>query len=147
MNIMNEYTYNHLKKNKRHTISIIVAITIASALLCSLCIFVHTVWNAKVTSTIEKTGYWHGELWDSISGDKLKYITENPDVETTMVKGKWITAKLSNTKRPYLLMRDADSNFWSDMNLKNTLIKGRLPQKLERLSYQNYFSWIILPIK
>lgn len=139
MNIMNEYTYNHLKKNKRHTISIIVAITIASALLCSLCIFVHTVWNAKVTSIIEKTGYWHGELWASISGDKLKYITENPDVETTMVKGKWITAKLSNTKRPYLLMRDADSNFWSDMNFKNTLIKGRLPQKTGEIVVSKLF--------
>lgn len=129
MNIMSEYTYHHLRKNKRHTISIIIAITIASALLCSLCIFVHTLWKGKVTSTIEKAGYWHGELWASISGDKLKYVTENPEVETTMVKGQWVTAELSNTKRPYLLMRDADTNFWSDMSLKNTLTKGRLPQE------------------
>lgn len=129
MNIMSEYTYHHLKKNKRHTISIIVAITIASALLCSLCIFVHTLWESKVNSTIEKIGYWHGELWDSISGDKLKYVTENPEVETTMIKGTWMTAKLSNTKRPYLLMRDADANFWSDMGFKDNLTKGRLPQE------------------
>ncbi|WP_049042668.1 ABC transporter permease [Clostridium sporogenes] len=129
MNIINEYTYHHLKKNKRHTISIIVAITIASALLCSLCIFIHNIWESKVTSRIEQTGYWHGELWQSISGDKFKYVTENPEVETTMVKGTWMTAKLTNTKRPYLLMRDADANFWWDMNFKNTLTKGRLPQK------------------
>ncbi len=129
MNIMSEYTYHHLKKNKRHTISIIVAITIASALLCSLCIFVHTLWESKVTSTIENGGYWHGELYDAIRGDKLKYVTENPEVETTMVKGQWITAKCSDTKRPYLIMRDADSNFWSDMSIKDTLTKGRLPQK------------------
>lgn len=129
MNIMNEYTYNHLKKNKRHTISIIVAITIASALLCSLCIFVHTLWESKVNEAIENGGYWHGELFESIPGDKLKYVTENPEVETTMIKGQWITAKLSDTKRPYLLMRDADLNFWYDMSLKNTLTKGRLPQK------------------
>ncbi|WP_315168112.1 ABC transporter permease [Metaclostridioides mangenotii] len=129
MNIMSEYTYNHLKKNKRHTISIIVAITIASALLCSLCIFVHTLWESKVTSTIEKGGYWHGELYESIKGDKLKYVTENQAVETTMVKGQWITAKCSNTKRPYLLMRDGDANFWSDMSMKDTLTEGRLPKK------------------
>ena len=129
MNIMSEYTYHHLKKNKRHTISIMVAITIACALLCSLCIFVHTLWEAKVTSTIEKGGYWHGELYDAIRGDKLKYVTENPEVETTMVKGQWITAKCFDTKRPYLIMRDADSNFWSDMSIKDTLTKGRLPQK------------------
>ncbi|WP_346916567.1 ABC transporter permease [Clostridium sp.] len=129
MKIMSEYTYHHLRKNKRHTISIIIAITIASALLCSLCIFVHTLWKSKVTSTIEKQGYWHGELWHSISGDKLKYVTENPQVETTMVKGQWVTAELSNTKRPYLLMRDADANFWSDMGYQDNLMRGKLPQE------------------
>ncbi len=92
MNIMSEYTYNHLKKNKRHTISIIIAIIIASALLCSLCIFVHTLWQSKVTSTIEKTGYWHGELWKDISGDKLKYVTE-----TQKLKLQWL-------KEPGLLL-------------------------------------------
>lgn len=139
MNIMSEYTYHHLRKNKRHTISIIIAITIASALLCSLCIFVHTLWNAKVTTQIERAGYWHGELWDSISGDKLKYVTENPEVETTMVKGQWITAKLSNTKRPYLLMRDANANFWSDMGNQDNLIKGKLPQKYGEIVLSKLF--------
>ncbi|MFT5872200.1 MAG: putative ABC transport system permease protein [Clostridium sp.] len=129
MKIMNEYTYNHMKKNKRHTISILVAIIIASALLCSLCIFIHSIWKTKVTTTIEKAGYWHGELYNYISGDKLKYVTENPKVETTMIKGQWVTAKLSNTKRPYLSMRDANTNFWLDMSLKNTLTEGRLPKE------------------
>lgn len=129
MKIMNEYTYNQIKKNKRHTISILVAITIASALLCSLCIFIYSMWRAKVTSTIEKSGYWQGELREDISGDKLKKIRKDSSVKTVMVKGSWVTAELSNTKRPYLLMRDADENFWHDMNLKNELIHGRLPKK------------------
>ncbi|MBZ9618435.1 ABC transporter permease [Clostridium estertheticum] len=129
MKIMNEYTYNHMKKNKRHTISILVAITIASALLCSLCIFIHSIWETKLSTTIEETGYWHGELYNSIAGDKLKYVTENPEVETTMIKGQWVTAKLSNTKLPYLIMRDANTNFWLDMSLKNTLTEGKLPKK------------------
>ncbi|AGX41647.1 ABC transporter permease [Clostridium saccharobutylicum] len=139
MKIMNEYTYHKIKKNKRYTISILVAITIASALLCSLSIFLYSIWDTKVTSTIEKTGYWHGELWNSISGDKLKYITENPDVEATMVKGSWVTAELSNTKRPYLLMRDADKNFWSDMNLKNNLTDGSLPKKAGEIVVSKLF--------
>lgn len=129
MKIMNEYTYNHMKKNKRHTISILVAITIASALLCSLCIFIHSIWETKLSTTIEETGYWHGELYNSIAGDKLKYVTENPEVETTMIKGQWVTAKLSNTKLPYLSLRDANTNFWLDMNLKNALTEGKLPKK------------------
>jgi len=141
MKIMNEYTYNHMKKNKRHTISILVAITIASALLCSLCIFIHSIWETKLTLTIENTGYWQGELYDYISGDKLKYVTENPKVETTMIKGPWVTAGLSNTKRPYLSMRDADTNFWLDMNIKNTLTEGRLPKKYgEIVVSKSFFS-------
>jgi len=139
MNIMSEYTYNHLKKHKRHTISIIFAITIASSLLCSLCIFVHTLWESKVNSTIEDGGYWHGELWDSIRGDKLKYVTENQAVESTMIKGQWITAKCFDTKRPYLIMRDGDSNFWTDMSLKNTLTEGRLPQKTGEIVVSKLF--------
>ncbi|WP_304519801.1 ABC transporter permease [Clostridium estertheticum] len=118
-----------MKKNKRHTISILIAITIASALLCSLCIFIHSKWETKLSTTIEERGYWHGELYNSIAGDKLKYVTENPEVETTMIKGPWVTAKLSNTKLTYLTMRDANTNFWLDMGLKNNLIKGKLPKK------------------
>lgn len=129
MNIMNEYTYHQIKKNKRHTISILVAITIASALLCSLCIFIYSFWQGKVISTIENTGYWHGELWESTSGDKLKYIIENPKVESTMIKGTWVTAQLYDTKQPYFLMRDANKNFWNDMNFKNTIMEGRLPER------------------
>lgn len=128
MKIMNEYTFHHLRKNKRHTISIMIAISIASALLCSLCIFGHTLWKSSVNTVIEGTGYWHGELWDGVSGDKIKYVTENPEVKMTMIKGQWITAKLSDTKRPYLLMRDADSNYWQEMNFKNKLMEGRLPE-------------------
>ena len=139
MKIMNEYTYNHMKKNKRHTISILVAIIIACALLCSLCIFIHSKWETKLTTTIENTGYCHGELADSISGDKLKYVTENPEVESTMIKGEWVTAKLSNTKRPYLMVRDANTNFWLDMNLKNTLTEGRLPKKFGEIVMSKLF--------
>ena len=129
MKIMNEYTFSHLLKNKRHTISVAISIIIASALLCSLCIFTYTIWKSKVDETIENTGYWHGELWDYITGDNLKYIIENPEVELAMIKGQWVTAKLPDTERQYLLMRDLDSNYWQNMNMDNSLMDGRLPQE------------------
>ena len=128
MSVMNEYTYQHIKKNKRYTISILAAVMIASALLCSLCIFLYSIWSAKVAATIKQGGDWHGELWKAIEGEKLGTITENPEIEEVMIKGEWITAKLPDTKRPYLLMRDADTAFWKDMSLKETLLEGRLPE-------------------
>ncbi|OPJ64618.1 ABC transporter permease [Clostridium oryzae] len=129
MKIINEYTLQQIKKNKRHTISILVAIVIASALLFSLCTFIYSYWQSKIAMTIAQTGNWHGELFDSIKGDKLQKVIDHPEVESAMVKGTWITAKLTNSKLPYLLIRDGDKNFWKDMNLKNTLTKGRLPEK------------------
>lgn len=139
MKIMNEYTYEHLKKNKRHTISILVAIIIASSLLCSLSIFIYSMWKGKVDTAISQTGYWHGELADSIAGDKLKDIEKNPEVETAMVKGTWVTAKLSNTKRPYLLMRDANKAFWENMNYKDGVMEGRLPENPDEIVISKIF--------
>ncbi|WP_425448819.1 FtsX-like permease family protein [Dethiothermospora halolimnae] len=139
MKVILEYTFHHLKKNKRYTISIMVAILIASILLCSLSILVHSLWKSKVKSTIKNTGHWHGELFDCIRGDKLKYVTGNPNVETTMIKGEWTTARLSNTKRPYLLMRDLGRNYWRDMNEKNALLEGRLPRKNGEIAVSKLF--------
>lgn len=129
MKIINEYTYEHLKNNKRHTISILVAITIASVLLFSLCIFLYSMWESKLNATIDDYGYWQGEIMEPISGEKLKHITENPDVESTMIKGNWYTAKLHDTKRPYLLSRDANKEFWTNMNFNNSILEGRLPEE------------------
>ena len=128
MRIINEYTYEHLKNNKRHTISILVAITIASVLLFSLCIFLYSMWESKLNVTIDEYGYWQGEIMEPVSGEKLRHITENPDVESTMIKGNWYTAELHDTKRPYLLSRDANKGFWSNMNFKNSVLEGRLPE-------------------
>lgn len=129
MRIINEYTYEHLKNNKRHTISILVAITIASVLLFSLCIFLYSMWESKLNVTIDDYGYWQGEIMEPVSGEKLKYITENPDVESTMIKGNWYTVELHDTKRPYLLSRDANKDFWSNMNFKDSVLEGRLPEE------------------
>lgn len=129
MKIINEYTYEHLKNNKRHTISILVAITIASVLLFSLCIFLYSMWESKLNVTIDEYGYWQGEIMAPVFGEKLKHITENLDVESTMIKGNWYTAELHDAKRPYLLSRDANKDFWNNMNFKNSVLEGRLPEE------------------
>lgn len=139
MKIMNEYTYEHLKKNKRYTISILAAVIIASSLLCSLSIFVYSVWNTKLNTVIDKTGYWQGEIGESIYGDKLKTVVDNPNIEETMIKGSWVTAKLTDSKRPYLLMRDANKEFWKNMNFKDAVLEGRLPEKPKEIVISKLF--------
>lgn len=129
MRILYEYTIEHLKNNKRHTAATLLAISIAAALLFSLCIFMYTFWQSKIDETIERGGYWQGELWSYTKGEKLKALSEHPEVKTVMLKGDWETIKLDSGKRPYLLLRDANEAFWEQMSLKNTLIEGRIPQK------------------
>lgn len=105
-------------------------IIIVFVLLCLLFIFLYFIWDIKVILIIEKIGYWYGELWDFILGDKLKYIIENLDVEVIMVKGSWVIVEFFNIKCLYFLMRDVDKNFWSDMNLKNNFIDGSFFKKV-----------------
>lgn len=139
MKIVNEYTYLQIKKNKRHTISIVVAVLIASALLFSLCIFLYSFWQSNINNVIDSTGEWHGELYESINGEQLKSVQKNKNVLRTMVKGTWIAGQLSDCKKPYLLMRDGDKNFWERMNLKNTLMEGKLPSKEGELVLSKQF--------
>ncbi len=129
MRILHEYTIEHLKNNKRHTAATLLAISIAAALLFSLCIFMYTFWQSKIDETIERGGDWQGELWSYTKGDKLEVLSEHPEVKSVMLKGDWETIKLDSGKRPYLLLRDANKAFWEQMSLKNTLIEGRIPQK------------------
>lgn len=129
MSIIHKYTRASMKENKKITASIFVLLTVASALLCALCIFGYSLWEGKVEEIVDGTGLWHGELWHAIKGEQLSIVEDHPEVCDVMVKGEWSTAKLKESERPYLLMRDANSLFWENMNYRDKLLRGHLPQE------------------
>ncbi len=34
-------------------------------------------------------GNWHGELFDTVKGEDLKYVLAHPNVDAVMIKGPW----------------------------------------------------------
>ena len=140
MKILKEFTLDYIFRNKRTSLTIMISILIASTLLSTLCIFQYNVWYDGVRQAIEKNGHWHGELFDATPGNKLKYVTSHPNVRKVMIKGEWYPACIgTNEKRPYLFLRDADTEYWREMSEKNAIIEGRIPEEKSEIAVSKQF--------
>lgn len=139
MKLIHEYALSHLKQTKRTSIFTFIAIMIATALICSMFIFTHYQWKHEVNSTIKYFGNWHALFQEPIQADQLKYLEQNPDVETIQVQTQKQTLQLNNTKRPYLALIQLDSSSWEDLPNKDLLLDGRLPQKPDEIVVSKTF--------
>ncbi len=140
MKILKEYTFDYILRNKRTSLTIMISVLIASTLLSTLCIFLYNIWYDGVRQAIHKDGHWHGELFDATPGSKLKYVTSHPNVKKVMIKGEWYTACIGNSdKRPYLILRDADGEYWEEMTEKNAIVEGRTPAIKSEIAVSKQF--------
>ena len=128
MNIIREYSLDQVRKNRRTSISIMVAVLIASTFLCTLLVFAQSFWNQMVQQEIYTSGDWDAELMD-VPADRLGMVRDNAGVKAMFVKGDNKTAFLpEGTALPRLLVQDCDSGYWDAMYEKNMLLRGRIPQ-------------------
>lgn len=128
MNIIREYSLDQVRKNRRTSISIMVAVLIASTFLCTLLVFAQSFWNQMVQQEIYTSGDWDAELMD-VPADRLGMVRDNAGVKAMFVKGDNKTAFLpEGTALPRLLIQDCDSGYWDAMYEKNMLLRGRIPQ-------------------
>ncbi len=57
-----------------------------------------------------------------------------------MVKGPFLTVKLPEESRlPYLMLRDADKDYWECMAEKNVITEGRVPAKPGEIAVSKSF--------
>ena len=128
MNIIREYSLDQVRKNRRTSISIMVAVLIASTFLCTLLVFAQSFWNQMVQQEIYIGGDWDAELMD-VPADRLGMVRDNAGVKAMFVKGDNKTAFLpEGTALPRLLIQNCDSGYWDSMYEKNMLLRGRIPQ-------------------
>lgn len=128
MNIIREYSLDQVRKNRRTSISIMVAVLIASTFLCTLLVFAQSFWNQMVQQEIYIGGDWDAELMD-VPADRLGMVRDNAGVKAMFVKGDNQTAFLpEGTALPRLLIQNCDSGYWDAMYEKNMLLQGRIPQ-------------------
>ena len=91
MNIIREYSLDQVRKNRRTSISIMVAVLIASTFLCALLVFAQSFWNQMVQQEIYIGGDWDAELMD-VPADRLGMVRDNAGVKAMFVKGDNQTA-------------------------------------------------------
>ena len=128
MNIIREYSLDQIRKNRRTSVSIIVAVLIASTFLCALFVFAQSFWSQMVQQEIYVGGDWDAELMD-VPADRLGMVRDNAGVKAMFVKGDNQTAFLpEGTALPRLLIQNCDSGYWGSMYEKNMLLRGRIPQ-------------------
>ena len=121
MNIILEYSLDQVRKNRRTSASINMAVLIASTFLCALFVFAQSFWNQMVQQEVYVRGDWDAELMD-VPADRLGMIRDNGSVATILVKGDNQTAFLpEGTVLPYLLIQNCDSGYW-DALYENFLI-------------------------
>lgn len=139
MKILVEYTLDYVRRNKKSSSAILIAILIATTMLSALSGFLYTLYTDSIRLTILEKGNWHAELFDETPGAKLKYVTGHPNVETVMIKGAWEVAEIEDPRRPYLVMRGLTSSYWSDMPEHRLILEGRIPEKNGELAVSKQY--------
>lgn len=139
MNVICKYTLNHIKNNKKSTISIIISITIAAILISSVCIYLTQITIVNRESYLKLYGNWHSSFYKPISGDKLKYITANPDVNVALIQSSPRNEKLSISSKqniPYIRIRKCNKEYFDYLSMTeiNKISEGRLPEKSGELA-------------
>ena len=124
------YTWQMVRKNKRTSWSILISVLLASTLLCAMCTYAWTQLRWRVDIEEYENGSWHGEIGGEIPAERLSVAEQNLYVAATMIKGPYTCLKLSEESRlPYLLLRDADENYWTYMGERNAILEGHVPKR------------------
>lgn len=134
MKILREYVWDTLRRNKRTSIAIMIALFLMTTMMSCFCGFVYTMWTDAVALSINENGNWHGELFGDTKGERLEQIENFDSVEAVLLKGAWEVAKLTDEgRRKYLISRGADEEYWNSMPEKSLITEGRMPLASDEL--------------
>lgn len=140
MKILREYVWDTVRKNKRTSLAIIIALFLMTTLMSCVCGFFYTMWTDAITLSKWENGDWHGELFDITYGKDLEHIENYASVSAVMIKGNWEVARLNETgKRSYLITRGANNEYWESMSEKNIIIEGQRPRSENEIALSKQY--------
>ena len=128
MKILNKFTIQNLKLNKKRTIVTIIGIMLSSALICGVVGLVSSFQKTFVNVAKEMEGNYHTTFYNVLK-DNYKYITNNNNVDSYFCTGEvgWATLNESkNDNKPYVHILEYDKSALSNYGI--SLEEGRLPQ-------------------
>lgn len=132
MKILMEYTWNSLKKNRKNTISIMIAVTIATILLSTMVLATYMNWNHDINKAILRNGNYHGSFYSGIDKSQIPYLKENQKVDEVYLRSEYYSGKI-DTKRPYFNISYLNKEYWENMYEKNFILEGRIPEKSDEI--------------
>ena len=130
MKLLLHYTLDNIRRNKRTSCYICIAVLLSSILLSTACIYLYSLYQWRSDLEIRQSGNWHAELGGEIQADQLSLIDSHLEIEKSMIKGEYQIVKLpSDSSLPYLLLRNADQSYWDEMAEQFFILEGHVPQK------------------
>lgn len=138
MKVLTEYTWNNLKKNRKNTISILIAITIGTILLSTVVLATYMDWDYKINGAVLRNGNYHGTFNSYIDKSQIPYLKENQKVDKVYLKTEYYSGKI-DMKRPYINISYMDKEYWDNMGEKNFILEGRIPEKKDEIIVMGSF--------
>lgn len=95
MNALQKLSIKNLKLNKKRTISTIIGIILAVALICGVCTLVTSFRATLIENAIQESGYYHLNI-NNIEKKDIEELKQNRDIEKIVDISKIGYSKLPN---------------------------------------------------
>ena len=138
MNVLQKFTIQNLKLNKKRTIVTIIGIILSTALICAVAGVFSSFQQTLIKHAIMADGNYHTTFLN-VPKDEQKYITENRKVESYFVTQGVGYAKLENSQndyKPYLYLMEFDKTALNNYGLQ--LVEGRMPENNNEIIISEY---------
>ena len=138
MNVLQKFTIQNLKLNKKRTIVTIIGIILSTALICAVAGVFSSFQQTLIKHAIMADGDYHTTFLN-VPKDEQKYITENRKVESYFVTQGVGYAKLENSQndyKPYLYLMEFDKTALNNYGLQ--LVEGRMPENNNEIIISEY---------
>ena len=138
MNVLQKFTIQNLKLNKKRTIVTIIGIILSTALICAVAGVFSSFQQTLIKHAIMADGDYH-TTFINVPKDEQKYITENRKVESYFVTQGVGYAKLENSQndyKPYLYLMEFDKTALNNYGLQ--LVEGRMPENNNEIIISEY---------
>ena len=138
MNVLQKFTIQNLKLNKKRTIVTIIGIILSTALICAVAGVFSSFQQTLIKHAIMSDGDYHTTFLN-VPKDEQKYITENRKVESYFVTQGVGYAKLENSQndyKPYLYLMEFDKTALNNYGLQ--LVEGRMPENNNEIIISEY---------
>ena len=129
MNVMQRYTWETLKRNRKRTIVTIIGVMISAAMITAVAILMLSFVDMLQRMSIADGGNWHVRTL-GVPAANVAQLKNDSHVDRLTLSRDLGYSPLQGSKNPskrYLFVRELDQNGFAQMAL--TVKDGRLPQK------------------